>query len=150
MTPHPLQQWFPQFAHALERVPMAGLMCAGAILLGIALAGARTSPTHETGAPPSASPSDAPMTLLEGTELREEPGVFQLSGDRQTFVPAGKKQRFTILENSVLERVAQSLLNNPLPQQWIVSGTVTSYRGNQYLLLARAVQKTPFLPETEP
>jgi hypothetical protein len=150
MTPHPLQQWFPQFSRVLERAPMAGLMCAGAILLGIALAGARTSPTRETGAPAPAGHPDAPLPLFDGAELHQEPGVFQTAGERLTFVPAEKKIRFTVLENRVLQQVTRSLADNPLSQPWIVSGTVTTYRENYYLLMTRAARKTQFPPETAP
>jgi hypothetical protein len=147
MTSDSLQQWFSRFVHTVDRAPMAGLMCAGAILLGIALAGARTTLPAESGAPPSSDQSDTRRPLLEGTELREELGTFHLSGNRVTFVSAGQKRRFTALENLTIERVAQSLADNPLSQQWIVSGTVTEYRGNNYLLVTRAVMKTPPRPE---
>ncbi|MBN2580744.1 MAG: hypothetical protein JXB10_17290 [Pirellulales bacterium] len=148
MTPHPLQQWFPQFTRALDRAPMAALMCAGAILLGIALAGARTSPPTKS-TPPTTEPSEIPKPLIEGTQLLEKPGTFQLSGDRVTFLPARENRRFTVLENLVLENVAQSLASDPLPQTWIVSGKTTEYRGNNYLLLTYAVQKTQFLSKED-
>ena len=33
-----VKQWFPQLPTALERAPMAGLLCAAALLLGVILA----------------------------------------------------------------------------------------------------------------
>jgi hypothetical protein len=126
---------------------MAGLMCAGAIFLGVVLAGAKTSPTAENKASPAVEPSEAVKPLLEGTELHEERGTFRMSGDRMTFISADQKRTFMVMENQTLQRVAESLSDYPIPQQWIVSGTVTEYRGNNYLLLTRAVLKASFLPE---
>lgn len=50
-----VKQWFPQLPTALERVPMAGLLCAAALLLGVVLALTRPVAVPNTTNAPSES-----------------------------------------------------------------------------------------------
>lgn len=64
-------------------------------------------------------------------------GAFRRSGDRIEFVMAGG-MRFIALENLNLERIEDKLALDTGGLTWTVSGTVTEYRGQFYLLIRRA------------
>ena len=54
--------------------------------------------------------------------------------------PGGNKDSFRVLENLALQRVSQMLENeNKGTRQWTVSGTITEYKGANYLLLTKTV-----------
>lgn len=76
----------------------------------------------------------------EGTLLTDVTGYFRLSGDRAMFF-AENGIRYGGLENLNLERVANIINENPEQLQWIVSGTVSEYRGANYLLISRVTLK---------
>ena len=80
--------------------------------------------------------------LREGTELVNVPGTFKLTGDRATFYPADGSGRFGGLENQSLERVATVIGEDPSPLEWLVTGTITEYKGNNYILVTRAILKS--------
>ena len=157
-----LKQWFPHLPSALDRAPMAGLMCAGALLLGVALAGARSSISSENGVASSAESAanaavnaavkptgenpEKTVRLREGVELADRAGQFRMIGDRVAFIAADSQRRFIALENLTLERVAKTIADNPAELQWIVSGNVTEYRGSNYLALTRAQLKSQLRP----
>ena len=151
-----LKQWFPHLPGALDRAPMAGLMCAGALLLGVALAGARSSISNENGSASAAETAVKPAgenpekttPFREGEELVGQTGQFSASGERLAFVTSDGRHRFIVLENLPLQLVAKTIDGNPAPLQWTVSGKITEYRGLNYLLLTRAQRKTQ-LPPTE-
>lgn len=147
-----LKEWFPHLPNALDRAPMAGLMCAGALLLGVALAGARSSNSSENDLLASAKasgdyfakPGDESVqkvVAFHSEELVDQIGQFNLVGDRLVFVTADKKFRFVGLENLTLQNVAKALEGKSAELPWLVSGMVTEYRGSYYLLLSRAQLK---------
>jgi hypothetical protein len=80
--------------------------------------------------------------VREGTELRDVLGTFRLTGDRATFCPADGVGKFGGLENQTLERVATVIAADPTPMEWLVTGTVTEFKGNNYILITRAILKT--------
>ncbi len=80
--------------------------------------------------------------LREGTELLDVPGSFKLTGDRATFYPADGSGRLGGLENQTLERVATVIGEDPRPMEWLVTGSVTEFKGNNYILVTRAILKT--------
>lgn len=94
--------------------------------------GART----ETRAPPF--PSDGVSRMREGIHLDGRAGQFR-PGDRWIFVPFDGRERFTVLENLNLERIAKLMAERPDVTAWRVSGRVTEYRGANYLLIEHAV-----------
>ena len=75
----------------------------------------------------------------EGTALVDVPGYFKLTGDRATFFPAGSDAHYMGLENLNLERIATAISDIPEQIPWIVSGTITEYRGANYLLVTKAI-----------
>jgi hypothetical protein len=83
----------------------------------------------------------------EGTTLVDVPGHFKLTGDRATFFPTGSDAHYTGLENLNLERIATAISDIPEQIPWIVSGTITEYRGTNYLLVTKAIlQNAPSTP----
>jgi hypothetical protein len=148
-----LKQWFPHLPNALERAPMASLMCAGALLLGVALAGARSPFSHDNEASTADAVANAAIcptdenretaaALREGAKLVEQTGQFAVSGERVVFVATDGQRRFIVLENLSLEGVAKALDGNPAAARWTVSGKVTEFRGAYYLLLSNT-QRIP-------
>ncbi len=87
-----------------------------------------------------------PQRLRKGASLDNELGQFETAGDRVAFVPAGGNARFVVLENLNLERIARALGEDPDARQWSVSGSITEYRGGNYLLVTRAILKSRTRP----
>lgn len=77
--------------------------------------------------------------LREGAKLVEQVGEFREAGGRIAFYPEGASSSLQLLENLALERVARDL--DQRKRKWSVTGIVTEFRGGNYLLLHRAVQK---------
>jgi hypothetical protein len=90
----------------------------------------------------SPDPSSSSLRMREGTKLTDQLGDFQKSGDRYNFYPLEGKGVLRVLENLALERVAGVLLDDPSPRTWSVSGVLTEYRGENFLLITRAVLKS--------
>jgi hypothetical protein len=80
--------------------------------------------------------------LREGTRLTDVVGVFQTAGDRISFHPEGKSESYRVLENLSLERIDGYLGSARGTPTWTVSGTVTEFRGSNYLLVAKAIVRT--------
>jgi len=159
----------PQLAPTLNRLPTAALMCAAGLLVGVALAWAQTPtptslrqdrtepgrPADESARPQAQSPAGsnksssnksprpkAKQRLREGTEIIDQPGHFRMTGDRVAFFTADGKGRFVGLENLNLERIARTVADNPDRLQWAVTGTITEYRGANFLFVRRAILKS--------
>jgi hypothetical protein len=77
----------------------------------------------------------------EGSKVTDELGEFQMTADRFNFHLQSDKRSIRVLENLSLERVARTLEDDPSPRMWSVSGVVTEFRGENYLLITRAVLK---------
>jgi hypothetical protein len=80
--------------------------------------------------------------LREGTELVEHVGHFETAKERLVFVSEQGGIRFVGLENLNLERISQTIANSPSQLIWKISGSVTEFRGTNYLLVRRALLKT--------
>lgn len=131
---------------AVFRAGLWPCLAAAVAALGLATAvvGAPTPrPSRPTAAAAAANtPAAVPTRLRQGAELVDCEGDFRVVGDRVVFFSADGKLRLTGLENQALERVARVLANWPATA-WKVSGTITEYRGGNYLLLRRAVVVGP-------
>ena len=79
--------------------------------------------------------------MREGVVLTDVTGTFSALGDRILFQQAGQEHTLGVLENLALERVWK-MLDDTRDRQWNVSGTVTEYRGSNFLLLHRAVLRS--------
>jgi hypothetical protein len=95
----------------------------------------------------AATASGGSQREREGTNLVDVPGYFKLTGDRATFFPAGGETHYLALENLNLERIAAAISDIPEQVPWRVSGTVTEYRGANFLLVTKAIlQNGPAAP----
>jgi hypothetical protein len=88
--------------------------------------------------------------VREGTELQDVLGTFRLTGDRATFYPAEGAGKFGGLENQTLERVATVIAEDPATMEWLVTGTITEFKGNNYILVTRAILKAKPSSLTKP
>jgi len=116
-------------------------------LLGFAGAAENAAGTTMANGVPAASSGGVESArndqrLREGIELTDQLGVFRGAGERTMFTVSGQKRTLVCLENLCLERVVQTMSEHPDTLQWIISGTVFEYRGNNYLMLRRATQKS--------
>lgn len=96
---------------------------------------------------PSATAADpttptAMSRLREGSKIADQLGEFQKTADRYSFYLKDGKGVVRVLENLALERVARSLEDDPSPRLWSVSGVLTEYRGENFLLVTRAILKS--------
>ena len=97
----------------------------------------RASPSIPTGYSAATKSSER---LREGTKLIDVTGTFQSAGpDNISFLANGNKESFRALPNLALQRVSQSLEENRALRQWTISGTITEFRGANYLLITKAV-----------
>ena len=103
---------------------------------------AEVSSTNTNPADKSEIKSSSTGRLREGCKLVDQVGDFQKSGDHINF-SFGKDGHgaLRVLENLALERVARVLDDNPSLRVWCISGVITEYRGENYLLLTRATLK---------
>jgi hypothetical protein len=85
-------------------------------------------------------PEKGQQRLREG-ELVELTGKLELSGDRATFHPQEGRQPLRVLENLALERITRVLSESRDDRDWLVSGVVTEYRGANYILIHKAIQR---------
>ncbi|MBA2115600.1 hypothetical protein [Bremerella alba] len=77
--------------------------------------------------------------LREGAEIVDSEGTFEWIGDRLSFVQDGGDTVLKILENRMMERVVLAQESSTGELVWVVSGTVTEYRGGNFLLIKHVV-----------
>lgn len=77
--------------------------------------------------------------VREGSRVVNQLGEFHDAGERIAFYPDGTKKPLLLLENLALERVSRDLEQGT--RKWSVTGTITEYRGSNYLLIERALMK---------
>jgi hypothetical protein len=115
-----------------------------AIVVGLFAIGLRAdisaleTPSSVTGRTPAEVAAPASL-LRQGTELDNVIGEFQSTGDRILFQPRDREAGWLVLENLALERVARAVEEIRQPGLWSVSGTLTEFRGANFLLISRAV-----------
>ena len=124
----------------------AAAMATAAWLLALPALGADDAGRQPPAATPDASATRAANAgdekpaprFREGTSLIDCVGVFKPTGDRLTFFAREGRRRFVVLENLSLERIYRVMADNRTQLQWTVNGTVTEFRGVNYLLVQRA------------
>ncbi len=119
-------------ASTLNRIPIAGLICAVALLLVVALAWAQS---------PEGRPEKTADRAREGTDIVDRMGYCRTAGDRVIFFTEDGRDRFVVLENLNLERIAQAVADDPEQLQWSVTGSITEFCGDNFLIIHRAVVK---------
>lgn len=112
----------------------------------VALSPPQRTASAEEGAAPitdrmkSAQQLQEKMTRLrEGAEIVDATGTFEWMGDRLSFVPDNGKGVLKILENRMMERVVQAQETSTGELIWVVTGTVTEYRGSNFLMMKHVV-----------
>jgi hypothetical protein len=80
----------------------------------------------------------ADSRIREGSEINLT-GSFRITGDRVTFYSKDRELRLRCLENLMLERIARIADRSPDMLEWKMRGTVTEFRGNNFLLVTHAV-----------
>ena len=99
-------------------------------------------PTVPDKKPKSASVSKAGQgrfIVREGTRIVDQPGYFRISGDRIVFFSTQHNTRYVVLENLNLERIAGVMADQSDRRRWKVNGTLSEYRGDNYLLVEKVV-----------
>ena len=93
------------------------------------------------------SAQDEQRRLREGTHLDNQSGYFRLDGEGARFV-SNSGFEFGGLPNLNLERVVRVLKNAEDSEsiRWIVSGVVTEFSDQNFLLIGRAVYKSAAQP----
>jgi hypothetical protein len=120
-----------------------------------ATAGERQKPSHSRAAARDRDGEGIDVSQLrirEGTQLRDVPGRFRERGESLIFID-DQNREINGLPNLNLERVLRMLKTVEEPESiaWTVSGMITEFEGENYLLISRAVYKSaapPPLPET--
>jgi len=135
-----------RFGEALLRTrPGAAAAGLAVVLLGVGMAGIGLpqAPAPGPPSPPSGRPAveTPPPRAREGTEVVDQTGSFQIVAERVVFVAERNSQRFVALENLNLERIARTVASHPYPLQWRISGRITEFRGNNFILVERAIGK---------
>jgi len=98
--------------------------------------------------PPAVADDQLPTLEREGTEIRELVGQIRWVGSRWLFVAEGEPT-YRLLENLTLQRVVLAIRDDREDRFWTVSGTITEFLDENYLLLRRAV-RTPAGRQTAP
>jgi len=99
----------------------------------------RMSTNPERAVAPRGSSRSNTERLREGTELQEATGYFRFVDNRVVFFRKNGDARYIGLENLNLERIVSEITNNPTQLEWKIVGSITEYRGANYLLVRRAV-----------
>ena len=97
------------------------------------------------------SPIAAPQTrqtpraqrIREGTAFRHMHVFFQQTGDRAVLFTVEDNQRYVCLENLQLERILTTIQENPERRFWRIDGEFTEFRGENFVLIRRAVVAQP-------
>lgn len=87
----------------------------------------------------------------EGTRLHQVHGVFSSIGERLQFTTTDGKVQILVTENLLAERVLRATQESSDPLAWTIQGTMTEFRGNNYLMLnyATIMAKKPKLAAKE-
>jgi hypothetical protein len=80
-----------------------------------------------------------PKLQREGTVITGEKVFFRQNINRTVMYRLKDNQRFTCLENLVLERIQTAMEKKPEHNMWRIDGTFTEFRGENYIFLNRAV-----------
>ncbi len=115
---------------------------AGVLLLGVSLVLAAENNPSGTSVSGSSAEGTQRERLREGTKIVDQLGHFKITGDRAMFYTEDGKRQFGGLENLNLERIFRALSENREQLTWSISGTITEYRGSNFLLIDRAELKT--------
>lgn len=118
-----------------------GAMCGICILL-FPLAGGAFRNQKTWAASGTAASASVQEKHREGMRLSGVTGTFQDSSRRWVFTADGDGPAYKVLENLPLERIARAIGEDPQDKRWKVSGTLTEYYDDNYLLIDR-IERAP-------
>ncbi|MDR2116475.1 MAG: hypothetical protein LBP87_08840 [Planctomycetaceae bacterium] len=75
----------------------------------------------------------------EGTVFQGKKVFFRQTGNRTTLYTVDDNERFVCLENLNLERILRVIDEKSLQTTWKIDGEFTEFRGENYILIRRAV-----------
>jgi hypothetical protein len=123
-----------------------GIVILASVLLGCFVVVAQrieipSQPEQEsrTIALPSATQTPLAKRQREGTAFKGKYVFFRQTGERFVLYTVEDNQRYTCLENLALERILTASLENPDRQFWKIDGEFTEFRGENFILIRRAV-----------
>jgi hypothetical protein len=88
---------------------------------------------------PQAKQAPRTQRIREGTAFKGKIVFFRQTGDRTVLYTAEDNQRFYCLENLTLERILTAIREKPEYQFWKLDGEFTEFRGENFVLIRRAV-----------
>ena len=77
--------------------------------------------------------------IREGTTFKGMLVFFRQIGDRTAMYTVEDNRRFLCLENLALERILTTIEEKPERQIWKIDGEFTEFRGENYVLIRRAL-----------
>jgi len=81
--------------------------------------------------------------IREGTAVKDLYVFFRQTGDRTAMYTVDDNRRFVCLENLTLERILTTIEERPERQIWKIEGEFTEFRGENRVLIRRAVFAQP-------
>ena len=81
----------------------------------------------------------AKKRIREGMTFQGIRGFFRQTGSRTTLYTVDENDRFVCLENLNLERILKAIEEKPERSVWKIDGTYTEFRGENFVLITRAV-----------
>lgn len=96
-------------------------------------------PRSQSKSSSKSRPVQAQFSLREGTRIVDQTGYFRMTGDRVVFFSTQRNTRYMALENLNLERIVNAMANQPRQRKWKVTGMLTEFHGDNYLLVEKAV-----------
>ena len=79
------------------------------------------------------------LLIREGTTMQSQHAIFRIAGNRLVMTTVQGSERHFCLENLNLQRIHDVLRENPTLTDWTVDFIVTEYKGENYVLIQRAV-----------
>lgn len=77
--------------------------------------------------------------IREGVAFRQMLVSFRQTGDRTVLYTVEGNQRYTCLENLALDRILTATQERPDRRYWRIDGEFTEFRGENFVLIRRAV-----------
>ncbi|MDR3233162.1 MAG: hypothetical protein LBT46_05795 [Planctomycetaceae bacterium] len=131
------------------RTFITALCCLTVFALSVLLAQRAEEPPQpgQTTTSPAVQPAEAKPRIKtkrqrEGTAMSGEKVFFRQNGNRTVLYRLKDNQRLTCLENLTLERVLGAMEKKPEHKYWRIDGTLTEFRGENYIIIHRAVVTT--------
>lgn len=121
----------------------AGLTLLGVGVLAASMLFAAENTTPQNPEKPRKAKASKNL-LREGWKLDQVSGRFEPAGNRFAFVAEDSSGRYIVLENLNLERIVKMADVYPVPIRWTISGVITEYDEENFLLVETATFSSLF------